>query len=209
MPCSRQPLSTTTALSFSGVRRRLIGKLPSSTASPAGSRRTPVGSGEVKCGFVWAETDMQISAESERASRRIRGESITCYSSQMRKPNLTHEFRKPWVGPHRIEPEVGPQALHLVIALFVGGGEPAKDFVFFSQPSVENGDFVGRGVAGLPLCLPDFDAFGQGLLPSPGVKALFESRGKLHVLRVPIQLTHEFVFFHHLRVHAFSPIGLD
>src|SRR5712692_11927113 len=77
MPCSRQPLSTTTALSFSGVSTRLIGKLPRSTASPAGSSRIPVGSGEVKSGFLWADTDVHTSAESERASRQIRGENIT------------------------------------------------------------------------------------------------------------------------------------
>src|SRR5580704_16150086 len=77
MPCSRQPLSTTTALSFSGVSTRLMGKLPRSTASPAGSSRTPVGSGEVKSGFLWADTDVHSSAESERTSRPIRSENIT------------------------------------------------------------------------------------------------------------------------------------
>src|SRR5580700_3733321 len=77
MPCSRQPLSTTTALSFSGVSTRLMGRLPRSTASPAGSSRTPVGSGEVKSGFLWADTDVHSSAESERTSLQIRSENIT------------------------------------------------------------------------------------------------------------------------------------
>src|SRR6266567_4671684 len=77
MPCSRQPLSTTTALFFSGVSTRLIGKLPRSTASPAGSSRTPVGSGEVKSGFLWADTDVHSNVESERASRQMRSENIT------------------------------------------------------------------------------------------------------------------------------------
>src|SRR5947207_2185309 len=77
MPCSRQPLSTTTALSFSGVSTRLMGKLPRSTASPTGSSRTPVGSGEVKTGLVWADSEVHSSAESARASRRIRSENIT------------------------------------------------------------------------------------------------------------------------------------
>src|ERR1700722_10629094 len=77
MPCSRQPLSTTTALLFSGVSTRLIGKLPRSTASPAGSSRTPVGSGDVKGGLLWANTNVHSSAESEIASRQIRDENIT------------------------------------------------------------------------------------------------------------------------------------
>src|SRR5580700_787943 len=77
MPCSRQPLSTTTALSFSGVSTRLMGKLPRSTASPAGSSRTPVGSGEVKSSFLWADTDTHRNAESERARRQIRSNNIT------------------------------------------------------------------------------------------------------------------------------------
>src|SRR6266478_1624461 len=80
MPCSRQPLSTTTALSFSGVSTRLIGKLPRSTASPAGSSRTPVGNGEVKRGFLCADTDVHSSAENERASRQIRSENIDLVS---------------------------------------------------------------------------------------------------------------------------------
>src|SRR4029077_695766 len=54
-----------------------MGKLPRSTASPAGSSRTPVGSGEVKSGFLWADTDVHSSAESERASRQIRSQNIT------------------------------------------------------------------------------------------------------------------------------------
>src|SRR6266568_4134423 len=77
MPCSRQPLSTTTALSFSGATTRLIGKLPRSTASPAGSRRNPVGSGEVNGGLVWANADVHSNADSERASRYLRTENIT------------------------------------------------------------------------------------------------------------------------------------
>src|ERR1051326_773628 len=48
MPCSRQPLNTMTALSFLGESTKLIGMLPSSMAAPAGSSRTPVGSGDVE-----------------------------------------------------------------------------------------------------------------------------------------------------------------
>src|SRR6266568_698812 len=77
MPCSRQPLSTTTALFFSGVSTRLIGKLPRSTASRAGSSRKPVGSGELKTGFVWAKTELHSSAESERTSGQLPSENIT------------------------------------------------------------------------------------------------------------------------------------
>src|SRR5689334_15199788 len=79
MPCSRQPLSTITALSFSGVSTRLIGKLPRSTASPAGSSRTPVGRGEVKSGLVWADTEGHSSADSERTHRQIRSENIRAF----------------------------------------------------------------------------------------------------------------------------------
>src|SRR5450432_1669983 len=129
--------------------------------------------------------------------------------SLLRQPNFAYEFGKPRVGTYRIEPEVGPQALHLVVALFVGGVEPAKNLVFFSQPGVKGRNVVRGRVARLPLCLPDFDAFSQSAFPSPCVKALFESGGKLHVLRVPAQLTQELVFFHHLGVHALSPIGVD
>src|SRR5215472_2301717 len=44
----RHLLSTTTALSPLGAATTLSGILPSSTASPAGSRRTPVGRGDVR-----------------------------------------------------------------------------------------------------------------------------------------------------------------
>src|SRR5229473_5647147 len=96
MPCSRQPLSTTTALSFSGVSTRLIGKLPRSAASPAGSSRTPVGSGEVKSGFLWADTNVHSSAESERASRQIRSENITGVPHRLGTTNdILRMFRRP------------------------------------------------------------------------------------------------------------------
>src|ERR1700691_2994343 len=125
----------------------------------------------------------------------------------LRQPNFTYEFGEPWVGAHRIEAEVSPQTLDLVVALFVGGVEPPKGFVFFSQPGVEIGDVIRGPIARLPLRLPDLNAFGQRALPASRMKALFQSRGKLSVLRVPIQFPEDLEFFHCLRVHTLAPIG--
>src|SRR6516164_11014573 len=75
IPCSRQPLSTTTALSPSGAGTTLSGILPRATASPTASRWTPVGNGEVKTGFS-AGANVQNSAETEAWIEQQRSNSM-------------------------------------------------------------------------------------------------------------------------------------
>src|SRR5580658_9441460 len=141
------------------------------------------------------------------AARWNSGEKVQILSL-LRQPYFTYEFGKTWVGTHRIETEVGLQAFDLVVAFLVGGVEPAKGFVFFSQPGAKVRNVVGGPVARLPLCQPHFNALGQSAFPSAGMKALFESGGELHVLWVSMPFTAAVVELQGAGVHAIAPTGV-
>src|ERR1035438_3381589 len=84
IPCSRHPPSTTTALSPLTAGTTLSGMLPSSTASPTASRRTPVGKGEVKT-EVCASTTAPSSTKRKRVNRQ---KLIKC--KRPHKPDATN-----------------------------------------------------------------------------------------------------------------------